>query len=194
MIKNYLGKILICSVFFSLLISTFHTCFAEEIPEVTVIWDKSKRKMPSVLWDTTPKISDADLADLQKKIDKMNAEQATKACEEAVANWLCLWIKLNTDFPFVWNCIQTRKCWDEATNSINVFPKLISALMNLLMTIILIMSLLMIVRSWVLMASSWSDSWRYWEWTKMLKKVAIWMALLWASWVILKVINPNFFI
>ena len=194
MIKNYLGKILICSIFFSLHISIFHTCFAEEIPEVTVIWDKSKQNMPSVLWDTTPKISDTDLAYLQKKIDKMNSEQAKKACEEAVANWLCLWIKLNTNFPFLWNCIKTRECWEDATTPVNAFPKLMWALMNLLMTVILIMSLLMIVYSWVLMTTWWYSTSNYTKGIWLLWQVAKWMALLWASWVILKVINPNFFV
>ena len=117
---------------------------------------------------------------------------------EAIGN-KCMWIKLNTDFPFIWNCIKTYKAAptekdENATTPVNVFPKLVEALMNLLMTVILIMSLLMIVVSWILIASSWGDSWKYSDWIKILKKVAVWMALLWASWVILKVINPNFFV
>jgi hypothetical protein len=66
--------------------------------------------------------------------------------------------------------------------------------MNLLMTIILIMSLLMIVWSWVLMTMSWMDASKYTSWVNLLKRVATGMALLGASWVILKVINPNFFV
>ena len=121
--------------------------------------------------------------------------------EEVTVLWTkkCRGITLNTDFPFIWNCIITYNStwdanWNRVVTPVNVFPKLIEALMNLLMTVILIMSLLMIVVSWILIASSWGDSWKYSDWIKILKKVAVWMALLWASWVILKVINPNFFV
>jgi hypothetical protein len=31
------------------------------------------------------------------------------------------------------------------------------------------------------------------KWKKLVIKVAIWIALLWASWIILHLINPNFF-
>ena len=111
----------------------------------------------------------------------------------------CMWIKLNTNIPFIGNCIKTYKASptekdENATTPINAFPKLIGALMSLLMTIILLMSFIMIIWSWVLMTMSWADTSNYTKWFNLLKRVATWMALLWASWVILKVINPNFFI
>ena len=111
----------------------------------------------------------------------------------------CKWIKLNTNVPFLWKCIVTHSSstddgWKEVITPINAFPKLIWSLMNLLMTVILIMSLLMIVWSWVLITMSWVDSSKYSDWVNLLKRIATWMALLGASWVILKVINPNFFV
>ena len=121
--------------------------------------------------------------------------------EPAYAEWEtptkseCKWIKLNTDIPFIGNCITTfENSGNGKVTPINAFPTLIGALMNLLMTVILIMSLLMIVWSWVLMTMSWVDASKYTKWVNLLKRVATWMALLGASWVILKVINPNFFI
>ena len=121
--------------------------------------------------------------------------------QEVVVTWKkrCRGIQLNTNIPFIGNCIVTYNSkadanWDRVVTPVNAFPTLIGALMNLLMTVILIMSLLMIVWSWVLMTMSWVDASKYTKWVNLLKRVAIWMALLGASWVILKVINPNFFI
>ena len=121
--------------------------------------------------------------------------------EWVIVTWKrrCKWISLNTNMPFIGNCIQTYDShadenWDRVVTPVNAFPTLIWALMNLLMTIILIMSLLMIVWSWVLMTMGWMDSSRYTNWIKLLTRVVQGMALLGASWVILKVINPNFFV
>ena len=161
---------------------------------VTVV-GTNKFKPTSVLWNQTPpSIWEMDTSKIQAAIDKMNAEQAEKACEQLVKQWHCFWIKLNTNIPFIGNCIQTRKCWSWATTPVNAFPKLIWSLMSLLMTIILLMSFIMIIWSWVLMTMSWADTSKYTKWINLLKRVATWMALLWASWVILKVINPNFFV
>lgn len=107
----------------------------------------------------------------------------------------CKGIKLNTNMPFIGNCIVTDEKWaKDAITPVNAFPVLIWSLMNLVMTIILIMSLLMIVWSWVLMTMGWADASKYTSWVNLLKRVATGMALLGASWVILKVINPNFFV
>ena len=121
--------------------------------------------------------------------------------QEVVVSWKqrCRGIKLNTNFPFIWDCIvtynsKTDENWDKIVTPVDAFPKLIWALMNLLMTVILIMSLLMIVYSWVLMTTGWYSTNNYTKGLWMLFHVAKWMALLWASWVILKVINPNFFV
>jgi len=112
----------------------------------------------------------------------------------AIATTDCKGVKLNTNMPFIGNCINVDSKWEKEVTPINAFPVLIWALMNLLMTIILIMSLLMIVWSWVLMTMSWMDASKYTSWVNLLKRVATGMALLGASWVILKVINPNFFV
>jgi hypothetical protein len=117
------------------------------------------------------------------------ATQVTFAEEDDCKDW----IRLNTNVPFVGNCIHTKEGSADSVTPINAFPKLIGALMNLLMTVILIMSLLMIVYAGILLTMSWADSSKYNEGVNKLQKVAIWMALLWASWVILKLINPNFF-
>jgi len=106
----------------------------------------------------------------------------------------CEWIKLNTNVPFVWNCIDvSTKGEDGKTTPVNAFPKLMWSMMNLLMTVILVMSLLLIVYAWVLMTMEGSVQVSQTKWLDIIKKVAVWLALLWASWVILKVINPNFF-
>ena len=104
----------------------------------------------------------------------------------------CSGIKLNTDVPFVGNCIETTKGGDK-TNQINAFPKLMWAMMKLLMTVILVMSLLMIVAAGVMMTTAWLESRNYTKGMDIIEKVAVGMALLGASGVIPKLINPNFF-
>lgn len=104
----------------------------------------------------------------------------------------CQWIKLNTKVPFVGDCIETKA--GAETTQLNAFPRLMGGMMRLIMTIIMIMSLLMIVTGGVLMTTGGRDSNNYKNGVDMIKKVAYGMALLGASGVILKLINPNFFI
>ena len=106
----------------------------------------------------------------------------------------CKGIKLNTNVPFVWNCIEVNDSTSTtSTTPLNAFPKLMWSMMNLLMTVIMVMSLLLIVYAWVLMTMEWAPLKITQKWMDIITKVATWLALLWASWVILKVINPNFF-
>lgn len=104
----------------------------------------------------------------------------------------CKGIKLNTDVPFVGNCIGISS--DSETTQINAFPRLMGGLMKLIMTVILVMSLLMIVAAGVMMTTGGFDKGNYSKGMELIKKVAIGIALLGASGVILKLINPNFFV
>jgi hypothetical protein len=106
----------------------------------------------------------------------------------------CRGIKLNTKVPFLWNCINVNDGTDGSSPTpLNAFPMLMWSMMNLLMTVIMVMSLLLIVYAWVLMTMEWAPLKITQKWMDIITKVATWLALLWASWVILKVINPNFF-
>lgn len=97
----------------------------------------------------------------------------------------CNWIKLITDFPIIWNCIKTK---GSKTNPTNAFPYMIWALTKIIMSLILVVCFILIIYSWILRASD-DPKWA----TNMLKKVAIAILLLWFSWAILRLINPNFF-
>lgn len=66
--------------------------------------------------------------------------------------------------------------------------------MKLIMTIIMVMAILMIVAAGVMMTTGGYDKGNYSKGLEILKKVAVGMALLGASGVILKLINPNFFV
>lgn len=104
--------------------------------------------------------------------------------------WECNWIKLNTCFPIIWDCIDTG---DEQTNSTQAFPKMMWALTKIVMTLVLIVCFILVIVAWIMRASDNPWSWKWW-WAKwLLKKVAITILLLWFSWVILRLINPNFF-
>ena len=102
----------------------------------------------------------------------------------------CSGIKLNTNFPIIWNCIEIDKDWENPTN---VFPYMIWALTKIIMSLILVVCFILIIYSGILWASSWDNNSRATEAKWILKKVAIVILLLWFSWAILRLINPNFF-
>lgn len=101
----------------------------------------------------------------------------------------CNWIKLNTNVPFVtdWGkCIERDKA-EEA------FPKLMWWISKIVITLTLVTWFLMLVAWWVLITMSWAEQSNYWKWKELIIKVIVWILLLWASGVILHMINPNFF-
>lgn len=102
---------------------------------------------------------------------------------------VCCGVKLNTDIPFIWNCIALKsQDSDSKITEENAFPTLMAWFTKLLMTVILIVCFLVIIVAWVL----WT-TWDSKKWKDMIKWVAIALALLWASGVILRLVNPNFF-
>ena len=103
---------------------------------------------------------------------------------------ICNGIKLNTNFPFVGSCIGFE--WGK-TNQINVFPRMVKSLMKLIISVIMLMSLIIIIIAGVMVTSSGYDSGNYKKGLDLINKVATGLALLGASGVILKLINPNFF-
>jgi len=94
--------------------------------------------------------------------------------------------------PFVGKCIESKTGYvggDETwVTSEDAFPVLMSSLTQILVTVILIVSLLLIIVGGIMIATG-NPSWG----KKMIINVVIGIALLWASWVILRLINPNFF-
>jgi hypothetical protein len=102
----------------------------------------------------------------------------------------CNWIKLNTKFPVVWNCITISE-WN--TNPINVFPGMMRGLTRIVMSIILVVCFIMIIIAGIMWAWAWEDSSQKTKAKEIIKKVAITVLLLWFSGAILRLINPNFF-
>lgn len=102
---------------------------------------------------------------------------------------VCCGTKLNTKIPFIGDCIESSTQASNSTiNETTAFPTLVTALVKILVSVILIASFVLIVVAGVMIATG--DA----KWGKdMIIKVAIWLALLGASGVILRLINPNFF-
>lgn len=97
--------------------------------------------------------------------------------------WGCKWIKLNTNFPIIWNCI-----WTTNTDATNVFPQMIWALTKIAMALVLVVCFILVIVAWIMWAADEPTKGK-----ELLKKVAITVLLLWFSWVILRIINPTFF-
>ena len=104
-------------------------------------------------------------------------------------DWIDKWIPLNTSIPFLWNCLKKSNPSDPNDNAaLNAFPTIISVASRILITVIMLVGFVMIVIGWI----QWS-TWKAADWKKMISKVVVWFALLWAMWAILRLINPNFF-
>jgi len=54
-------------------------------------------------------------------------------------------------------------------------------------------SFIALIASGVMMSLSWVNQSVAWKGKELLKKVILWIVLLWLSWLILHTINPNFF-
>lgn len=93
----------------------------------------------------------------------------------------CPWIRLNTDIPFIGNCILTD-------SQSEIFPVFIGWLIKFATSLLLLVGFICIIVGGVMVACG-KDK----EGKDLIKKVVYAMALLWASGVILKMINPNFF-
>ena len=104
------------------------------------------------------------------------------------SNWECpKWsISLNTDVPWVWKCIKQDDAWDS-------FGKMMWYMMKLLINITVAVSFIALIAAGVMMTLSWVNQSAAWKWKELLKKVILWIVLLWLSWIILHTINPNFF-
>lgn len=102
-------------------------------------------------------------------------------------------IKLNTDVPFVGNCISTEDEWWTDSNVSNAFPKLMWWVAKIVITLVLVMALLMVILWWVMITAWWMNQWLVSKWKALILKVVIAIALLGLSWAILHLINPNFF-
>lgn len=108
-------------------------------------------------------------------------------------------IMLNISIPFIGRCIKkdpnAKQTSDDTGNSTvgNVFPKLMWGMIRLVMTAIYIIWFLWILVGWFMIAASGADPSLKEKWKSLIIMIIWWLILLWASWVILNLINPNFF-
>lgn len=107
-------------------------------------------------------------------------------CQLCTRDDICCGIKLNTKVPFIGNCIEDENYG--GVSSEKAFPTLMWALTQILVTIILIVSFVLIVVGGIMIATGNPSGGK-----KMIMKVVVGIALLGASGVILRLINPNFF-
>lgn len=153
-------------------------------PTPTTKREQIQKVEAKIIW---PKVCDQECMnkEIQDRIRK-ESERIRKQIEAKK----CKWIKLNTNFPLVGSCIGFE--WGKA-NQINVFARMVKSLMKLIISVIMLMSLIIIIIAGVMVTSSGYDSGNYKKGLDLINKVATGLALLGASGVILKLINPNFF-
>ena len=153
------------------IILSFWTVFAKDTNEpLTPILPN-----PNLQWKAEPMTKEGLAWQTTTKKDKCSAE--------------CNWIKLNTCFPIIWNCI-----WDDANESpTNAFPTMVWALSKIIVSVILVVCFIIIIVAWIMWASAGEDASQRTSAKNRIIKVWVTIILLWFSWVILRLINPNFF-
>ncbi len=166
------------------LIFSFSVLFVDAMDPAVVVADWPKT--PNI---PQPKVESKNTQWLAPKKDS-GWDNQDKSNENSQETKGCDWIKLNTDFPIIWNCIHIKKT-DWKTDVTQAFPTMIGALTKIIVSIILVVCFIMIIVAWIMRASSWDKAPTKAKW--LIMKVAITILLLWFSWVILKLINPNFF-
>jgi hypothetical protein len=108
-------------------------------------------------------------------------------------------IMLNINIPFVGRCIKKSASADSVDDGTenstvgNVFPKLMGGMMRLVMTAIYIIWFLGILVGGFMIAASGASPGLREKGKNMIIMIVGWLILLGASWVILNLINPNFF-
>ncbi len=97
-------------------------------------------------------------------------------------------IELNTQIPWL------EKNWCiKKTEASETFWTLMWWLMKIAINITVAVAFIALIASWVMLAVSWANQSTAWKWKELLKKVVLWIVLIWLSWLILHTINPNFF-
>lgn len=121
-------------------------------------------------------------------------------CKPCTDEWVCCGIKLNTNVPFIGNCIELSKSkpttetpGETTVTEETAFPILMGSLTKILVTIIILIGFIGILIGWVMITASWGSDSGASKGKELIWRVIIALALLGASWVILRLINPNFF-
>ncbi|MCX6823844.1 MAG: hypothetical protein NT085_01850 [candidate division SR1 bacterium] len=118
-----------------------------------------------------------------------NINDVCKSCSDP---GVCCGIQLNTSVPFIGKCIEdgtsTPSPDETGVTGATAFPTLMGSLTKILVTLILITSFVLIIVGGIMIATGNPSGGR-----KMIMNVVIAIALLGASGVILRLINPNFF-
>jgi len=140
---------------------------------------------PSTVWTSCP-----DVAWIPQKW--VNTGNGTGTCKSCKDPWVCCGVSLNTSIPFIGKCIESSAASvgpdETGVTWADAFPVLMWSLTKILVTLILIISFVLIIIGGIMIASGDPSKGK-----KMITNVIIGIALLGASGVILRLINPNFF-
>lgn len=142
------------------------------------------KNSPTPTDSSTKKCGTEECSSTQKCIDSH--------CKNCSDPDVCCGISLNTNIPFIGKCIEDNQAnrWSDETSVTwtTAFPVLMWSLTKILVTLILIISFVLIIIGGIMIATGNPSGGK-----KMIINVVIGIALLGASGVILRLINPNFF-
>lgn len=150
-------------------------------------------------WDKDNCVCIKTNADCESKWERLNEKTCKCECDPTKK---CCGILLNTVVPFIGDCIEMTTQNDVSSsndsntstvNQLNAFPFLMMGLSKIVVTVILIFSFLIIIAAWLMMTTWVYSEQNYKKGMERVQKVVVGLILLWASGLILKLINPSFF-
>jgi len=136
----------------------------------------------------------------EEEIEQNKTNPCALITQEMLDDCTC-GMKLNTVVPFIGDCIQFGGNIEPGARSENTtivgpntaFPVLMAGLSKIVVTAILVFSFLLVVVAGVIMTTGWVDEGNFSKGKQLIMKVFAGLALLWASGIILKLVNPSFF-
>ena len=150
-------------------------------------------------WDNNKCVCIKTNTDCIPKWERLNEKTCKCECDPTKK---CCGILLNTVVPFIGDCIEMTTQNDVSSsndsntstvNQLNAFPFLMMGLSKIVVTVILIFSFLIIIAAWLMMTTWVYSEQNYKKGMERVQKVVVGLILLWASGLILKLINPSFF-
>lgn len=156
---------------------------------------------PSSEWQNTWSNHSFCINAFSSSADQQKCQETYNSCIGSSTHDRCVCraiggISLNTNVPFVGSCISMRSSWSSDVTDVdptNAFPLLMAWLSRIVMTVILIFCFMAIIVGGVLISSGWASDENVKKGKDLIRHVVIAIALLGASGVILRAINPNFF-
>lgn len=83
-----------------------------------------------------------------------------------------------------WYQVPGTPKWTTWSNNDEKLLEVIQKAVNRVLWMLSLVALILCIRGWFQMLTAGSDDWKVKSWTKILKNAALWLAIIWLSWLL----------